>query len=209
MASPLRLMLLCTSLTVGVAQAAAPQVEATAFGAYRVGGEFDIDDAPAGVPESAELDDGGGWGVGLALYRDPEAYYELLYSRQETGIDRNTPLVGSLQVTTEYYQLGGTLLFDPQPAFSTWLSLTIGLTRFSADGFSAESDFSASLGTGLRMPLSERIAVTLGVRGYLTFVDADTRYFCSSIDGQGACLLNATGTTMFQAEANAGIAIRF
>jgi len=209
MASIARLLLFCTLLIACAAQAAGPQFETTAFGAYRVGGEFDIDNAPLGTPASAELEDGGGWGVGLALYRDPDSYYELLYSRQETGIDQNAPAVGSLQVTTEYYQLGGTLLFDPQPAFRTWLSLTVGLTRFTADGFSAESDFSASLGTGLRIPLSERMAVTLGLRGYVTFVDADTRFFCSSIDGQGACLLNATGSTIFQAEASAGIAVRF
>lgn len=209
MGSFARLLLCCTLLIVGAAQAAPPQFEVTTFGAYRLGGEFDIDNAPAGTPDSAELEDGSGWGVGLALYRDPGAYYEFLYSRQETPIDRNVPAVGSLQVTTEYYQLGGTVLFDSQAAARSWLSLTVGVTRFTADGYSAESDFSASLGAGLRMPLSEQIALTMGLRGYLTFVDADTRFFCSSIDGQGGCLLNATGSTIFQAEASAGIIVRF
>lgn len=199
-------VLLCVA---GLAQAAPPQFEATAFGAYRLGGEFDVDNAPVGAPDSADLEEGGGWGVGLALYRDPDAFYEFLYSRQATGIDRNAPVVGSMDVTTEYYHLGGTLSFDPQPALRSWLSLTVGVTRFSADGYSAESEFSASLGGGVRVPLGERVALTLGLRGYLTFVDTDTRFFCSSIDGQGGCLLNSTGSTIFQAEASAGLAVRF
>lgn len=209
MSMPARLLspvLLCVA---GLAQAAPPQFEATAFGAYRLGGEFNADNAPVGAPNSADLDDGGAWGLGLALYRDPDAFYEVLYSRQATEIDRNAPVVGSLEVTTEYYHFGGTLLFDPRPALRSWLSLTVGVTRFSADGYSAESEFSASLGGGVRVPLGERAALTLGLRGYLTFVDTDTRFFCSSIDGQGGCLLNSTGSTIFQAEASAGIVMRF
>lgn len=208
--SPLiRLLSCCLLCAAGAAKAAAPQFEATGFGAYRVGGEFDVDNAPAGAPDSADLEDGGGWGIGLALYRDPDAFYEFLYSRQTTGIDRNALVTGPLEITTEYYHLGGALLFDTPPALRSWLSLTIGMTRFTADGYSAESKFSTSLGGGVRMPLGERVALTLGLRGYLTFVDTDTRFFCSSIDGRGGCLLNSTGSTIFQAEASAGIAVRF
>lgn len=209
MSLPARLLIPGLFCIAGLAQAAPPQFEATGFGAYRLGGEFDVDNAPAGAPDSADLEDGGGWGAGLALYRDPDSFYEFLYSRQSTEIDRNAPVVGSLEVTTEYYHLGGSLLFDSRPGLRSWLSLTVGVTRFSADGYSAETEFSASLGGGVRMPLGERVALTLGLRGYLTFVDTDTRFFCSSVDGQGGCLLNSTGSTIFQAEASAGLAVRF
>jgi len=47
------------------------------------------------------------------------------------------------------------------------------------------------------------------VRGYLTFVDQDTRFFCSSIDGIGSCLLNSSGGTVFQAEASLGLRVDF
>ena len=204
-----RLLSCCLLCVSGVAQAVPPQFEATSFGTYRVGGEFEADNAPPGAPRSADLEDGGGWGVGLALYRDPDSFYEFLYSRQATRIDRNAPAGASLEVITEYYHLGGTLLFDTSPAWRTWLSLTAGMTRFKAEGFSAESEFSASLGGGLRVPLGERVALTLGLRGYLTFVDTDTQFFCGSIDGTGGCLLSSTGSTIFQAEASAGLAFRF
>jgi len=78
-----------------------------------------------------------------------------------------------------------------------------------ADGFSAESEFSASLSTGLSVPVGERAAVLIGERGYLTFVDRDTRFFCSSIDGIGSCLLSSSGSTVFQAEASLGLRVDF
>jgi len=90
-----------------------------------------------------------------------------------------------------------------------YLSMTIGATRFSADGYGSDSKFSGSLGGGLRLPFSENLAATLGVRGYLTFVDTDTGFFCSSIDGEGSCLVQSSGSTLFQAEALLGVTVRF
>ena len=188
------------------AQADTPRYEVSAFGGYRIGGEFDTDDAAAG---RAELEEGGAWGVGFAIYRDPESFYEFLYSTQTTGLERSDPLLGAVDVTTEYYQLGGTLLFDQHPSLRSYLSLTVGLTRFKADGFSAENEFSGSLGGGLRIPVGDRLDVTLGLRAYWTLVDSDTRFFCSSIDGEGSCLVRGTGTTVFQGEATVGVNLRF
>jgi len=91
-----------------------------------------------------------------------------------------------------------------------YLSMTIGATRFSADGgYGSKSRFSGSLGGGLRLPFSENVGATLGVRGYLTFVDSDTGFFCSSIDGEGSCLVTSSGSTLFQAEALLGVTFRF
>lgn len=191
----------------GPAEAAAPRFQVSGFGAYRVGGDFEAGEADA--QRSAELEEGGGWGLGLGLYRDASSWYEFLYSRQSTGFKKPGAVAGSPDVTTEYFHLGGSLLFDPASYLDSWLSLTVGVTRFKADGFSAESEFSASLGTGLSVPVGERAAVLLGVRGYLTFVDQDTRFFCSSIDGSGSCLLSSSGSTVFQAEASLGLRVDF
>lgn len=184
----------------------APRYEVSAFGGYRIGGEFDTDDAEAG---SADLEDDGSWGVGLAIYRDPESFYEFFYSKQTTRMDRSDPVLGEVDVTTEYFQLGGTLLFDEHPAFRSYLSLTVGLARFKADGYGAETEFSGSLGGGLRIPVADQVDVTLGLRAYWTLVDADTRFFCSSIDGEGTCLARTTGSSFFQGEATVGVNLRF
>jgi len=191
------------------AQADAPRYEISAFGGYRIGGEFDVEDSQAGGSRGVDLEDGGSWGVGLGLYRDPAAFYEFLFSTQTTQLDRLDPALGRVDITTEYYHIGGTLLFEEDPVLKTYLTLTAGVTRFKADGFSAETELSASLGGGLRVPLGEQVVLTLGVRGYLTLVDSDTGFFCSSIDGQGTCLVRTSGSSVFQGEATAGIALRF
>jgi len=66
-----------------------------------------------------------------------------------------------------------------------------------------------SLGGGLRVPVNDRLSLTLGFRGYLTLVDSDSGFLCSSVDGQGTCLVRVSGSTVFQGEATAGLALRF
>ena len=191
------------------ALAAQPTFEVAGVAGYRIGGEFDVDGSQEGGLEEAEFDDGRSWGLGLGLYRDHRSFYELLYSRQSTELDPNEPAFAGVDITTEYYQFGGTLLFEPQRPFVPWFSLTVGLTRFEADGFGSETEFSGSVGGGVRIPLGERAAVILGVRGYGTLLDSDSGLFCRSIDGDAACLLRSSGDLMIQGEATAGIAVRF
>jgi hypothetical protein len=201
----LAVALLCAA---GNAWAEAPRFEAGAFGAWRVGGEFRADaDTPA--ERDVDLDEGGGWGLNLGWYRDPDGFYEFLYSRQATRLDRNDFGPGAPDVTAEYYHLGGTLLLGDLPTRRPYVSLTAGATRLKADGYSAETEFSVSLGTGLRLMLTEQLLLTAGLRGYLTFVDQDTRLFCISSGGEGGCLLQSEGSTIFQFEANAGLSWRF
>jgi len=61
-----------------------------------------------------------------------------------------------------------------------------------------------SLGGGLRLPFSDHVAATLGVRGYLTFVDSDTSFLCVSGSDESGCLVRSSGSTYFQAEAQLG-----
>ena len=191
------------------ALAAQPMFEVSGVAGYRIGGEFDVDGSQDGGLEEAEFDDGPSWGLGLGLYRDRRSFYELHYSRQSTDLDRNEPAFAGVDITTEYYQFGGTLLFEPQRSLIPWFSLTVGLTRFEADGFGSETEFSGSVGGGVRIPLGERAAVILGVRGYGTLLDSDSGLFCRSIDGEATCLLRSSGDVVFQGEATAGIAVRF
>jgi hypothetical protein len=193
-------------VAAGTAAAAEPtHFEISGFGAYRFGGEFETETTGSGV----DLEDGGGWGLGLALYRDPVSFYEFLYSTQQASLDRSDPVVGGLDVTTEYFQVGGTLLFPQEQGVVPYFSLTLGLTRLKASGYGSETEFSGSLGGGLRVPINDRLSFALGLRGYLTLVDSDTGFFCSSVNGQGTCLVRVSGSTFFQGEATAGLALRF
>lgn len=202
------LLVLALLSAATVARAEAPRFEAGAFGAWRVGGEFTAG-ADTDTERDVDLEEGSAWGLNLGWYRDPDGFYEFLYSRQSTRLDRNDFGPGAPDVTAEYYHLGGTLLLGTVPARRPYVSMTAGATRFDADGYSAETEFSVSLGTGLRVMLTEQLLLTAGLRGYLTFVDQDTRLFCVSDGGQGGCLLESSGSTIFQFEAALGLSARF
>jgi opacity protein-like surface antigen len=202
---PLAILVLLAALP---ARADGPRFEFPPFGAYRVGGGFDFEGAD-GKDRSVDLDNGGGWGVDLGIYRDPSSFYELLYSTQETSVDSSDPALRGVDVTTQYYHVGGTLLFADERWAVPWLSLTIGATEFSANGFDSETKFSASLGGGLRLPFSDNFAATLGMRGYLTFVDSDTEFLCYSGPTTGGCLLKSEGSSFIQGEASLGVTLRF
>jgi hypothetical protein len=115
-----------------------------------------------------------------------------------------------VDVTTEYFQLGGTAFFPGEQWAVPYLSLTVGATRYSADqGYGSDTKFSGSLGGGLRLPFNDNLAATLGVRGYLTLIESDTSIFCKSDSEAAGCLVRSSGSTFFQAEATLGLTVRF
>lgn len=186
-----------------------PRAEITPYIGYRMGGQFDLDTPPPANDESVDLQDGSDWGVDLGLYRDRSSFYELLYSHQSAGLDTSDPSLKGIDVTIEYLQVGGTLLFMEHEHYVPYLSLTIGATKFDAGGgYGSETKFSGSLGGGVRFPLGEHFAATLGARGYLTAVNSDTEFFCTG-SGSVNCLFRTTGSTFFQGEALLGITAVF
>ncbi len=187
-----------------------PRFEITPFVGYRTGGGFNIEDAEGNKSGSVDVGDDASYGLDLGLYRDDNSFYEFLYSRQPASLDSNDPLLNGIDVTVEYYQLGGTAMFpDESDRFLPYLSMTIGATRLSASGYDSDTKFSASLGGGLRIPFTENLIATLGLRGYLTFMESNTQFLCISDNGNGTCLLKSSGSTFFQGEAQLGLAFRF
>jgi hypothetical protein len=185
-------------------------MEIMPFAGYRIAGDLDTNTA-AGDETSGSTEDGGSWGLGIGLYRDPEGFYELLYSRRDAGLDVQDTVLRRTDVRIEYLHLGGTLLL-PQPAgYTGYISVTIGLTRLDANSgdFDSENKFSASFGGGFRFPLTDTLDATLGGRGYMTLVDSDTGLVCVSDGGEAGCLLRASGSTFWEAEFTAGLAFRF
>ncbi len=192
------------------AQAAQPRFEITPFVGYRMGGEFEVDTGD-GETDTIDLDDDTTFGLDLGLYRDSNSFYELLYSRQEAGLDSSIPGLSGIDVSTEYLHFGGTLLFDHETWYAPYLSLTIGATRLDpkSGGYDSETKFSASIGGGFRFPINERVAAVAGGRAYLTFVGSDNDLFCLS-DANGLnCLFKSTGSLYTQFEAQLGLSVRF
>jgi hypothetical protein len=186
-----------------------PSTEFTPFAGYRIAGDFRVGEEP-GAPR-ADVDDGASWGVDIGLYRDAQSYYQLLYSRREAKLRGADPALQGTDLRIEYLHFGGTLLFPQPRGYTTYFSVTVGLTRLDAgaSGYDAERKFSASVGGGFRFPLTGTLEATLGVRGYMTFFDRDSDIVCVSGDGGAGCLLRTSGRSVWEAEGIAGLTFLF
>ncbi|NJD32956.1 MAG: porin family protein [Gammaproteobacteria bacterium] len=209
-----RTLLTAAIALLGVATASAadkPTVEITPFIGYRMGGQFDVNNPTAGYDNSADLQDSSSWGVDIGIYRDATSFYEVLYGYQSTSLDTNDPSLKRADMKVEYYQVGGTLLYPMDSWAVPYLSLTVGATRLDAKGAGSGSDtkFSGTLGGGIRVPVGNNFAVSLGVRGYLTAISSDTQFLCASGGGNGSCLIKSSGSTLFQGEALVGFTAIF
>jgi len=182
--------------------------EVTPFIGYRTGGKFEDKDGSTNfkLGESESL----GFMVNVAA--NANGKYEFLYAHQSTEVDSGGLFVGDpkFDLDVEYYQFGGTYLFDGDVA-QPFIALTFGMSRFDPQPaeFSAENFFSASFGGGIQLNPRGRFGVRLEGRVYTSLIDDNSRIFCGSDGGVGGCLIEIDGTLLTQWEARAGIVFRF
>ncbi len=183
-----------------------PLFQVGLHGGFRMGGGLEDGDTGA----DRDLDDSSSFAVSLELRygKGDDRFYQLWYSRQATDVDNG---VDDFDADIEYLHIGGTLPFGGWEHAQPYFAAGIGATRFSASIPDADDStrFSGSMALGLEIPLAKHAAIRLEARGYLTAVDTDTSFFCRSEDGEGACKIIASGSAIFQAEALAGILVRF
>jgi opacity protein-like surface antigen len=177
------------------------------FAGVRVGGEFR--DTTNDGDRDTDIQESGAFGLALRMQRDAASEWEILYSRQRTETDATSGGAPSLDLDVEYLHFGGTF-FPTERNYAPYVLGGLGVTRFSPKpgGLDDATDFSLSLGGGMRFPLTEAFALRLEARGFLTFVDADTAVFCIS-DGGGFCAIQGSGSTLLQFEAVLGFAFSF
>jgi opacity protein-like surface antigen len=186
--------------------------EVTGFGALAVGGHFRLQDAGAtgtGTGSTVSLADHGAFALAVDLRADEGSQYELFYSREATDLRGNAgvPRTG---VTVEYLHLGGTLLLDDEPKIKPYLVGGLGIARFTpGEAGNTDTRFSASLGLGLRWPVTKHFSVRLEGRGFVTLVNPDAAVFCRSDQNGLLCRIHGSGQTFFQGEFLAGAAWAF
>jgi hypothetical protein len=181
--------------------------EITPFAAYRTGGQFE----ELGGDTKFKLEESNAFGLLLNGSVRPDAQWEFLYARQSTAVDTQGLFDGpAADLNVDYYQFGGTLLFKGE-ALRPFIALTIGMSRFDPRpaAFSAENFLSGSFGAGVQLLSSKRVGLRLEGRLYGTFVDENSRIFCGSDGGVGACLIELEGSVVTQWEARAGVVFRF
>lgn len=183
-----------------------PQFQVGLSGGYRMGGS--LEDEETG--DDRDLDEASSFGVSLELrYRKgDDRFYQLWYSRQSSSVSDGIENHG---VDVEYLHLGGTLPFGGWEHAQPYFAAGLGATRFSSSAPGADdvTRFSGSMALGLEVPLAKNAAIRLEARGYATFVDTNASFFCKSDNGDGVCRIVASGSTILQAEALAGILVRF
>ena len=177
----------------------------TALGAYQWGGTL------KGYYGEARLLDAGSWGVALDIPVRPDTYVELIYTRQVTNLTYREYGVGIpaeevFDIAVEYYQVGGlyTMAKDGPKPFGT---MTIGATRFAPQSsvYDSEWKFSAALGLGIIIPLSERIGIRTHARLLLPFMYSGGGLWC----GGGGCSIGMTGgSAIVQGDIALGLVIR-
>jgi opacity protein-like surface antigen len=195
----------------GEAEYASIRWEVTPFAGYRMGGSFDLEDITgAEVAGGADLNDHGSFGLAVGLSVYPGETYELFYSRQETSIEATSPLA-PFDLDVEYLHLGGTLVLNEELPIVPYMMGGLGVTRFSPQTGTGSDDtrFSMSLGAGLRLPVTQNLGVRLEARGYLTFVNSESAFFCASGSFGGVCSIRAKTDTLFQFELLAGASFWF
>lgn len=183
-----------------------PQFQAVVHAGYRAGGS--LEDATTG--EDRDFDEGASFALALEMRyaKGDDRYFQLWYSRQGTEV---ADALETFDADIEYLHIGGTVPFGDYGRAQPYFAAGLGATRLSSPAADADDRtyFSGSIGVGLDVPFAKHAAFRLEARGYLTLVDSDSAIFCRSDNLGGVCRIVASGSTLFQAEALAGISFRF
>jgi hypothetical protein len=204
--------LLLAALAAPQAAGAAEQddydFEATAFGGYRFGGDFEAEEGEGTI----ELDDRGSFGFILNGEDSTRTQWEVYYSRQATDADTSDvpDLPATIDVDVQNVLLGGTYQWDGELA-RPFMSAGVGGTYIAPDASGLDSDtfWAFSIGTGLQFFEGRRWGLRLEARGVGTLVDSESKIFCASGAAGGACAFQLKGRVFWQLETFAGVTFRF
>jgi opacity protein-like surface antigen len=179
-------------------------LEITPWAGWVSGGSF-LDGATGDV---LRVGDSAGFGLVLGLRDTPLSGYELLYGFQRTelgGYDA-AGRSGPTGLDVHYLHVGGIREFEGERV-RPFVAGGLGLTALvpGGDGQGSGTNFSLSLGGGVKIPLSGQATLRLEGRGYLTFMQSGTGVFCAVSSGGGGCAVEVEGDTFGQIAVLAGI----
>jgi hypothetical protein len=184
--------------------ASAQRFELTPFAGWRFGGDLDEPDSDVDY----DIDEHASYGLVFSWTLDYARQFEVLWSYQPTQVDSGGIFGGDpvLDLDVHYVHIGGTYVPGGSKRFRPFVSGGIGLTHMSPDrsGLDSETDFSLSLGVGVKAYLNDHLGLRLEARGYLTAMDSKTRLFCS-----GGCEVQVEASGFRQGEILLGVVAAF
>jgi len=178
-------------------------LEITPYAGYAIGGNFTDNSTGADL----DVKEGGNFGLVLGLADTPETQYELFYGFQRTEVTGGGTFGGEtlFDLDIHYLHLGGTYMF-PAEKVRPFLSGGLGATHFvpHGSGMNQKTYFSASLGGGVKIPISGHVGLRFEGRGFMTILPDSTAIFCVS-SGGAACVVQVQGDVFGQILLMAGI----
>lgn len=156
-----------------------------------------------------DIGDSAGVGFILNLLDTPRAYYELVYNFQSTELEAEETPGGDSQLDLDihYLHIGGMYEFNEERV-RPFIAAGFGLTALVPDGQDSSTNFSLSFGGGVKIPLSDRAALRLEGRGYLTIISDSGGVFCVSSGAGSSCDIGVEGDTLGQFEVLAGVSFK-
>jgi hypothetical protein len=201
-----------TSILVAIAlfvpvSAMAQGFEITPFIGYQFGG--DAYDYWSGT--SVSLDDGSTYGLALDIPvgHFGDSFVEIYWSRHDSGARTYGFEPISLDLDVDVWQIGGMHEFPGyNPNVRPYVAATVGATSFRANAPWSGSDtfFSAGLGGGVKIMMSNHVGLRLDARGLANFVGTGGG---SLGCGPNGCWFGFSNDVLWQFEASAGLTIAF
>jgi hypothetical protein len=183
------------------AVAVAQNFEIAPFAGLRFGGSFTNPDTGDSQDLDASLSYGLTLGIGLA---EVPGQVQILYSHQDTSMALSGGgSAGSLDVDVDVIQIGLLEEFGG-PKLRPFLMGTLGATRFNADGYGADVNFSLGMAGGVKYYPVNWLALRVDLRGYGTITEASGAVFCS-----GGCVAVYSGSMIWQGELTGGFVVSF
>lgn len=180
-----------------------PQFEITPFYGYMAGGEFEN----PSTNTDRDLDENNDFGVIFNAAVDEWRHYEFLFTSQSTEIDGPVPI----DLDVQYLQIGGTVSNPDAERVIPYFGITVGAARFSPDqsGLDDETKLAFTVGTGVKVPITDHIGVRFDARAFVSLLDTDGNIFCVSDGGGAACAIRTKSDTLLQYHAALGLIVAF
>jgi opacity protein-like surface antigen len=153
------------------AQAQGYRLEITPTLGYRWGGHLGANDT-ALLDVDTDLEGGASYGLMFDVPLSRHFQVELLADHQEAELRRGklfAPDFPGIDLDVDYYQIGLLWEWHP-PRVRPYVVLAVGVTDLDpgVSGVSGETRFSASLGGGVKVPVTDRVGVRLEFRAFGT-----------------------------------------
>lgn len=133
---------------------------------------------------------------------------ELLFSRQDTGVDvAGYPSTKRYDLTLDHWMVGAVGEFPGQSGrVRPFMAGYLGLTRIrtSNDYTTSNGYFSAAIGGGVKFDLAGHVGVRVDARAYAIFVRSGAGAIC----GPAGCSFAFAGNAMFQGEVAASLILK-